>query len=74
MTTNRRKEYLVALAAAIDAARVLADTLDLTGDGWGDGFALETELADGTHLFSYGNTSDLLSDLAATVKEGAERA
>jgi len=70
MATKNRREYLLALADLIGKARELADTFP-NDEGWGGGFDLETTLPDGTHLFGYGNTSDLLSDLEDAVREGA---
>jgi hypothetical protein len=67
-----RAAYLADLADLIDKARELADRLDLDGTGYGDGYALEATFADGTSVFGYGNTSDLLSDLGAEIREAAD--
>lgn len=65
---GRRKDYLTTLVKAIDEARKIAD--ELPGeDGWGGGFNLYER---GHDLFGYCNTSDLLSDLAATIEEFAK--
>ena len=62
--TDIRCEYLRSLAQLIDKARELADAPP-RNDGWGGGLRLTDK------GFGYGNTSDLLSELADTVREAA---
>lgn len=64
--SNPRKEYLQKLAAAIDTARAIADEFPQK-DGSGGGFSLDRH-----RIFGYGNTSDLLSDLARHIQDEAD--
>ena len=65
-TKATRSKYLQDIAKRVDKARELADALP-RADGWGGGLHLPGG-------FGYGNLSDLLSDLGATIRDAAASA